>query len=167
MSETSIKVLATGLGWLGNGVESISTNVDELFMNAKYELFIAAYNISAGASDTIQMLTTPLTKGVDVRLLINKFELLHPSVISMLETLARRYVNISIYDFNGVENFDLHAKMIIADREKAIIGSSNISKRGFFDNHELAVLVSGVEVLKMANAFESLLRNSMVKKVDL
>ncbi|WP_409346931.1 phospholipase D family protein [Paenibacillus sp. MBLB4367] len=167
MSNTNIKVLATGLGWLGNGVESITTNVEELFNSAKYELFIAAYSISAGALEVILMLNTPLSRGVDVRLLINKYEQIHPSVKSIFDDFSKKYMNISIFDFNHPDNYDLHAKMIVADREKAIIGSSNISRRGFFENHELAVMITGNEVIKVASAFDSLLANKLTRKVDL
>ncbi|WJH31339.1 phospholipase D-like domain-containing protein [Paenibacillus sp. CC-CFT742] len=164
---TELKILATGLGWLGNGVESITLNTQQMICHAKYEICIAAYNIGPGAISFIELLHHPLSRGVDVRILINKFSK-HPNVVkSKLDELFKRYSTITLYDFVHPEGYDLHAKMIIADREKAIIGSSNISKRGFFDNHELAVLMSGNEVLKIANAFESLIRNTMVKKVDL
>lgn len=162
-----IKILATGLGWMGNGIESITANVEELILNAQYEIMICAYNISTGASDVLELINVPLSRGVDVRILVNQFHNHHSAAQAMLASFLRKSLNFKLYDFSHPDGFDLHAKMIVVDRERAIIGSSNISRRGFFENHELAVMLSGQDVNKVANAFEKLLAHQFTKKIDL
>ncbi|MDQ0878967.1 phosphatidylserine/phosphatidylglycerophosphate/cardiolipin synthase-like enzyme [Paenibacillus sp. V4I3] len=164
---TDIKILATGLGWLGNGVESFTSNVEEIILGAKYEVLVGSYNISTGAMDVLELFNTPLSRGVDVRILINKYNEHHSAVRSYLESLSRKYMGISIYDFTHPDGFDLHAKMIVVDREKAIIGSSNISRRGFFENHELSVMITGNQVSKVASAFDSLVSHNMTRKISM
>ncbi|NOJ73981.1 phospholipase D-like domain-containing protein [Paenibacillus alvei] len=164
----SIKILATGLGWLGNGVESITTNTEQLLLNARYEICIAAYNISSGALEFLEQINTPLSRGVDVRILVNKYKNHHPRVINFFEGLSKRYGTVSIYDYIQQDGYDLHAKMVIVDRECAIIGSSNMSRRGLFENHELAVMITGDEVEKVQGAFDLLCTNKYTtRKVDL
>lgn len=162
-----IKILATGLGWMGNGVESITANIEELILNAKYEILIGAYNISTGASDVLELINVPLSRDVDVRILVNQFHNHFPAAQAMLLSFSRKYLNFKLYDFTHPDGYDLHAKMIVVDRERAIIGSSNISRRGFFENHELAVMLTGREVSKVANAFERLVTHQLTKKIDL
>ncbi|GIP18656.1 endonuclease [Paenibacillus montaniterrae] len=162
-----IKILATGLGWMGSGVESIKANLEELIQNAKYEIMIGAYNISTGASDVFELIDVPLSRGVDVRILVNQYQNHHPAAQDMLRSFYRKYLNFMLYDFTHPDGYDLHAKMIVVDRERAIIGSSNISRRGFFNNHELAVLLTGQEVKKVASAFEKLVTHQHTKKIDL
>ncbi|MDR4998969.1 phospholipase D family protein [Brevibacillus parabrevis] len=162
-----IKILATGLGWLGNGVESITANLEELILNAQYEIMICAYKISTGASDVLELINAPLSRGVDVRILVNQFHNHHSAAQAMLASFSRKFINYKLYDFTHPDGFDLHAKMIVVDRERAIIGSSNISRRGFFENHELAVMLSGQDVNKVANAFEKLVTHQFTKKIDL
>lgn len=162
-----IKILATGLGWMGNGVESITANLEELIQNAQYEIMICAYNISTGASDVLELINVPLSRGVDVRILVNQFHNHHPAAQAMLVSFSKKFLNYELYDFTHPDGFDLHAKMIVVDRERAIIGSSNISRRGFFENHELAVMLTGREVNKVANAFEKLINHQLTKKIDL
>jgi cardiolipin synthase len=162
-----IKILATGLGWMGSGVESITTNLEELILNAQYEIMIGAYNISTGASDVLELINVPLSRGVDVRIIVNQFYKHHSAAQAMLTSFLRKYLNFKLYDFTHPDGFDLHAKMIVVDRERAIVGSSNISRRGFFENHELAVMLTGRDVSKVANAFEKLVTHQFTKKIDL
>lgn len=69
-----IRVLATGLGWLGQGIESIGTNVEQLIINAQDEILIGAYSIGTGAMGLLDLLKPPLERKVEVKLIVNRFE---------------------------------------------------------------------------------------------
>lgn len=55
--------------------------------------------------------------------------------------------------------------MLIVDRRKAIIGSSNLSWRGLIANHETALMLEHGEVGTLARAFDVLLGGDYVKEV--
>lgn len=160
-----MKILASGLGWMGNGIESITTNVEEIILSARYDIMIGAYNISTGASDILNLIKDPLSRGVEVSILVNKYDKLHPAAQAMLRSYAKTSLNFKLYDFTHPDGFDLHAKFIVVDRERAFIGSSNISRRGFLENHELAVMLEGPDCYKVSRAFESLVLHQYTRKI--
>jgi len=152
-----IQVLATGLGWMGGGIESIHSNIEELVCGSQHEIMIGAYSIGQGALDFLDVLAIPLKRRVVVRMVINRFKD-HPLAIQeRLLTLMRFHLNLEIHDFAPEDGSDLHAKLVIVDRDKAVIGSSNLSRRGFVTNHELAVRLQGTNVRMLAQAFDTLL----------
>jgi cardiolipin synthase len=62
-----------------------------------------------------------------------------------------------LYGFSDEQEYDLHAKVIVADRKMALVGSSNLSRRGLLNNHELALFVEGKTVEQIASAIDKLL----------
>ena len=60
---------------------------------------------------------------------------------------------------------DLHAKVIVVDRRKAIIGSSNLSRRGFLTNYELALLLEGSTATTVASVVDKLLASPHVLRI--
>lgn len=162
-----IRVLATGLGWMGGGIESIQSNIEELVSTAQHEIMIGAYSIGPGAIDFLDVLEIPLDRGVEIRMIVNRFED-HPlPVKERLLALMRSHLNLSVHDFSPDDGSDLHAKLVIVDRDKAVIGSSNLSKRGFVTNHELAVRLENPNVSMLAQAFDTLVSSGMTKRVFL
>jgi len=80
----------------------------------------------------------------------------HPGAVRRLLDLAGTYNHCELFSFSGEEENDLHAKVIAVDRKVALIGSSNLSRRGLQANHELAVVVEGTEVDVIASALDRL-----------
>lgn len=64
---------------------------------------------------------------------------------------------VLIYNFTSDEQIDLHAKLVVIDRQKAIVGSSNLSRRGLLTNYELALVVEGMAVAEIANVVDRLI----------
>ena len=61
-------------------------------------------------------------------------------------------------DFHPSENEgEMHAKVLVFDREIAIVGSTNLSHRGLVSGHEIAVQVSGNPVKNIGEAIDRLL----------
>ncbi|PWW32313.1 cardiolipin synthase [Cytobacillus oceanisediminis] len=163
----TIQVLATGSGWLGSGIESIQSNVIELIRNCKHELIIGSYSFGLGGLEIIPQIEKALKRNVSVSIFINNFYQQDIIIQEELKKLKRITLNMKIYNFKPTNSDDLHAKLIIADRTYAIIGSSNLSKRGFISNHELAVLIKDREVSKIASAFDRLKLIQYVNEIEL
>jgi cardiolipin synthase len=62
----------------------------------------------------------------------------------------------TVHSFESNGKDYLHAKALIIDRKKAIIGSANLSWGGMFSNHEIAVLLEGKEMWSLASLLELL-----------
>jgi cardiolipin synthase len=159
-----ISVAVTGLAWMGSGIGSIETAMERLFREADHEILITLYAISSAADVILEWLEASLEKGILIRIAINKLSEQPPDVVLHLEALSNKYPHLYIYDFNGEETQDLHAKVIVADRQVAIVGSSNLSQRGFITNHELALVVREHSVENIATALDKLFSSPLLTK---
>lgn len=58
--------------------------------------------------------------------------------------MKSRFPYFEVLDFRPEHRFeDLHAKIIVVDREDALVGSANLTWKGLVGNHELAIVISG------------------------
>ena len=124
MNENSIRVVVTGVSWMGGGVGSIESALEQIFREAEQEITITAYAISGGADLLLDWMEAALTRGVKIRLIVNRKDGQPPGVISRLRSLSGIYSHLHFYDFTVNEEADLHAKVIVADRG-GLLGSSN------------------------------------------
>jgi phosphatidylserine/phosphatidylglycerophosphate/cardiolipin synthase-like enzyme len=135
---------ASGEGWVGAGVRSIETGMHELFTGASRRIVASAYAISAGAFDLPSAwIAAAALRDVRVVLVVNRYHEKPAGVMRPIEAIARETGCVELWDYSGPEHHDLHAKAIVADDARALIGSSNLSGNGLLRNHELAVLVEG------------------------
>ena len=159
-------VVVSGLAWMGSGVGSIETSMEKLFREAKNEILITSYAISGAADHFLDWLETSLSKGILIRIAVNKLGQQPGEVVARLSNLNSIYPHFHLYDFQGNDVEDLHAKVIVADRQSAIVGSSNLSRRGLLTNHELALVVSGQTAEVIANTLDKLFAGEYLIRID-
>lgn len=159
-------VAVSGLAWMGSGIGSIETSMEKLFREAKHEVLITSYAISEAADVVIDWMGNSLSKGIVIRFAVNKFAEQPHEVASRLSTLNREFPHFHLYDFKGSNVEDLHAKVIVADRQFAIVGSSNLSRRGLLTNHELALIVEGQNAEIIAGALDKLFSSEQLMKIE-
>lgn len=157
MTQTNVNVVVTGIDWMGGGVGSIETAMRQLFQEAKQEILLTAYAITNGADMLFEWLELALSRGVEIKMVVNRLEELNPAVNNKLHQLDNRYPHFHLYNFTSDEYVDLHAKLIVVDREKAIVGSSNLSRRGLLTNYELALTVEGKTATEVASVVDRLI----------
>jgi phosphatidylserine/phosphatidylglycerophosphate/cardiolipin synthase-like enzyme len=163
MSESSIRVVVTGPAWMGSGVGSIESALEELFREAEQEIVLTVYSITTGSDLLFEWLEKTLARGVTIKMVVNHLNEQHASAVDKLKRLARQYQHFGLYDFQGNES-DLHAKVVVADRKAALVGSSNLSQRGLLGNHELGVFLQGTSARAVASALDRLLASQNVKR---
>jgi cardiolipin synthase len=79
----------------------------------------------------------------------------------VLLQLNRDYTNVELYSFKSNSgDGDLHAKTIIANRSRAVVGSANFSVGGLDKNYELGLYVTGDTAFKLASFVDSIASNS-------
>jgi cardiolipin synthase len=155
-------VAVTGLAWMGSGIGSIESAMEQLFHDAEHEILITTYSMSSAADLFIDWLEASLAKGILIRIAINKFAEQPRDVVTRFTKIMNIYPHCYLYSYEGDETQDLHAKVIVADRKVAIVGSSNISRHGFITNHELAVVIRGNNAEKVAFALDKLFSSSIM-----
>lgn len=160
------QVVVTGLAWMGSGIGSIESAMERIFREAEQEILITSYAISNATDIVLEWLDAALARGVLIKMVINRINEQPADVVSRLEDLHRTYPHFYLYSFNDEQEFDLHAKVIVADRKMALIGSSNLSRRGLLNNHELALFVEGKPAEQVASAIDKLLLSHSVSQVN-
>ena len=166
MSEGAARVVVTGLSWMGSGIGSIESAIVELFGEATNEITLAIYTIGTGADLIYQWLEGALARGIQVTLVVNHLEEQPQGVVTRLRLLTGQYLHFRVFDFLGQGESDLHAKAIVVDHRLALIGSSNISRRGLLTNHEIAVIVDGETAAEAGRAMDALIASSHVRRVQ-
>lgn len=142
---SNIQIVVSGLGWMGGGIGSIESAIQELLENAQDEILLTAYSIG-NADRFFDLLDSALARGVRVRMVVNRLSEQYGSVQIRLEQLQKKYQHFHLYLFQPDEKRgDLHAKVLVVDRKCALVGSSNLSYNGMVLNHELAVVLQDPE----------------------
>lgn len=138
-----IKVVVTGTEWMGSGVGSIETVMSNLFTKAKNEIYISAYSIGTASDLIFDWMEKALSKGIKIQMIINRFQEQPIGIRNKLKILLSNYPHLYLYQFRSTDGTDLHAKVIVTDHKKALVGSSNLSKRGLISNFEMGLYVEG------------------------
>lgn len=167
MSENRARVVVSGSSWMGGGFGSIESAIHDLFAQATDEVIMTAFAVSGAARGFFREFETLLERGIKIRMLINRYDNQPDNVRGRLEGLRKKYpAQLQLLSFvSKNEEADLHAKIIIVDRQYALIGSANLSQRGLLDNHELAMVLEGPAVADIVKAVDLLLNSSQVVSV--
>ncbi len=148
-----INIIATGELFVGYGVRSIGAVITEIIREARCEIQIMAYLITS--PDFVDLLVSAAERGVSVTVVINDMQEQPQEIREKLLYAARKFNYFVVSEFCQKYKGSLHAKVIVVDRQKAVIGSANFTKHGIESgNHEIAVLVYGSEVEKVARLID-------------
>jgi len=137
-----IKILATGSDFLKEGVRGTGPVVEELMENINNELHILAYVISKHAEKFLGLIENALESGVKTTLVINNLKEQDDEVRDKLLQWKKKFSYFNLVDFNR-KGKTLHAKVVVVDREKAVLGSANFSWGGMSGNYEIGILLEG------------------------
>jgi len=148
-------ILATGPELLREGVRGIEPVIEELIASARSEIHIVAYLLTRQAARILDLTEKAAERGVRVTIIINRLETQDEFIRSKLNFLRRSSSNITVYNFSDLAGRQLHAKVIIADRIRAVIGSANLSWGGMVTNYEIGVMLEGDAVWKLAALVDS------------
>lgn len=161
-----VTIVVTGLAWMGRGIRSIDSTIEEILLSATDEIQIAAYVITSGAEGFVRLVANCLTRGVKVTFVVNRFGKQPKKMQNMIMDLLHQYPHFSLFQFSPkAKNEDLHAKIIVVDRKKALIGSSNLSWKGLILNHEIALIVDGPSAAKIGSLVDMLCRDNRTEAI--
>ncbi len=150
------EILATGPEFVREGVRGIEPVLEELIQEASDEIQIVAYVITERASHILSLLDNACSRGVKVTLIINKFHSQANTIKTNLKHLVSKYRNIQVIDFYKYNQKQVHAKALVVDRRKGIIGSANLSWNGMYGNYEIGVFISKDQAWMVARIIDIL-----------
>ena len=153
---TTVELLVTGLHFIRAGVRAIEPVLEEIIMQAEKEIHMIAYIITPSALPILNLIEKAVAKGVKFTMVVNNLQSQNTIIVSKLNSIMERFPHVRIVDFTDPENGQLHAKVVIADRRRAVIGSANLSWGGMYSNHEIGLLVEGEVAWKLAEIIDSL-----------
>jgi phosphatidylserine/phosphatidylglycerophosphate/cardiolipin synthase-like enzyme len=153
---SDIEVLATGPEFLGRDIRGIEPVIEEIIQEAKSEIQLVAYVFTSNAFHILQLLEEAAERGVKVTIIINNLESQEKKVIAKMKSLTRKYRHFKVFDFMHIKKKQLHAKVVITDRKKAVVGSANFSWSGMYGNHEIGLLIKGENAWKLAKVIDVL-----------
>ena len=152
---TVVEVLTTGEKFLKHGLRGTGPVIEDLISGANNEIHMLAYVVTPHAKRIIDLLECSLERGVKVTIVINKLATQNQTVILRLNRLSKTYKYFRLVDFN-TPKADLHAKVVIADRKHAVVGSANFSFGGMTKNYEVGVRFEGKEAWKLSKLIDLL-----------
>lgn len=160
MKSEELDIAVSGRYWVGEK-GSIFTSVRNVSTFAKKEVQFSIYSFGRKITEFTYLLNDLLEKNIKVQIIVNKFNNQPVGAKKILSQLKYIYDNLTILDFNPSSKFeDLHAKIIVVDRNWALIGSSNVSWHGYVSNHELAVIIRGEIAEQIAGLLDKLAKSS-------
>ena len=164
MSDCQARVIVSGISWMGSGFGSLESALHDTFRLATDEVVLTAYTIGIGARSFFSELEVLLERGIKIRMIVNRYHTQSKQVRKKLESLRKMFpLQLHLLSFvSQREDADLHANIMIIDRRYAIVGSANFSQRGFWDNHELALLLEGLAVADIVRAVDRLLASPRI-----
>jgi len=168
ISRDRVSVVTTGLGWLGGGTGAIERALIQLIERAQRELILAVYAMSTGPARVWEALERAADGGISCTLVVDRFSSQNVVTRERLRALrARHSSTFRLLDFVGeAESDHLHAKIVVADRRWALVGSANLTVHGMLLAHELAVVIDGPSAEQIAARVEMLGRSRLVRPLS-
>ena len=162
-----VSLIVTGLGWLGGGVQAIENALLRLVDGAEHELALAVYAMSPGPERLWTAIERAVDGGIRFTLIVDRLDEQDPAMRDWVHRLKSRHADtLRVVDFRGEDTNDhLHAKIVVADRRTAIVGSANLTAHGLLLAHELALLVEGPAAEEIAARLDLLARSHLVRTV--
>jgi phosphatidylserine/phosphatidylglycerophosphate/cardiolipin synthase-like enzyme len=160
-----VSLIVTGLGWLGGGVQAIENALLRLVDGAEHELALAVYAMSPGPERLWAAIERAVDGGIRSTIIIDRLDEQNPAMRDWIHQLWFRHADtLRLVDFRGEDSNDhLHAKIVVADRRMAIVGSANLTAHGLLLAHELALLVEGPAAEEIAGQLDLLARSHLVR----
>ena len=154
---TEAEIIGTGSDFIRKGIRGMEPTIEEIITEAKTEIQIMAYVFTPRAIHILNLLEKAAEKGIKITIVINDLSAQKPTIVSKLKKIGETYFPyVRIIDFIDEKKRQLHAKVIVADRKKALVGSANFTWGGMYSNYEVGIRLEGEAAWKLAELVDSL-----------
>jgi len=147
--------VTSGVLFSGTSFRSIGQVIMDLIDETEKELLIVSYTFSDSDSRIFDHLNSAVKRALKIDFLLDRRSLVLGNALDRFDN----ELGIKPHYFEDLGIGKLHAKVIISDRRKAFIGSSNITIGGTLLNHEIGVITEGREVWILADLIYSVIHS--------
>ncbi len=135
-------IITTGEKWVGYGFRSFHSVVSEMIRSAEREIVMTVYIMSD--ISVAESLKRAIEKGVSVEIFVYSPQVtVKPEILENLLKMKKEFNNLLIH---SIEDKILHAKVIVVDGKRVLVGSANPTTGGMLKNYELGLLVNNGEL---------------------
>ena len=152
-----VRLAVTGSLFTAAGFRTVDSVLRELILSANREVLVAAYFLSPAALEFLRLLEGALARGVAVTVVVSSMRSQPKGVRKYLEELRGRYPHARILEFRDPLGGRLHAKAVVVDRNRALVGSANFTWGGLVANYEICVLLEGPQAAEVARLLDAII----------
>lgn len=158
MTSHTPEIAVTGSGWMGGGTGSIWSMIRDAFSKVDNEIQIAAYSITEGSGEFLDLLKNQLARKTRVMMVVNRFYEQEKNIQDTLLNLSGKYEkHFVLKNFEPEDRReDLHAKLIVIDHSTAFVGSANLTWKGMVMNHEIMIKLTDESAQKIGSLIDKL-----------
>ena len=117
--------------------------IEGMLQDANSKVTIVDYRITSNAESIVKELNKCLKKGIDVDLIIDDDKANHREIWKCFSSIGLKKPRIFYHRKKEPRFYKVHAKVLIIDDVKMLIGSANLTELGTEVNFELGVMISG------------------------
>lgn len=154
---TDARIVVTGAELLRQGHRGFEPVVQELIVGSRSELQLVAYLFTPAALDLLDLVGRAAERGVQVSIVVNRFDRMSSEVKKWFHDATRHWERFRVSDFSKEGKRELHAKLCVSDRKRAVLGSANFTWGGLVSNYEVGVELSGESAWKLAAIVDELM----------
>ena len=137
----------------------------EMVQEARSEIVIVGYVFTAGASEFVRRVSQARQRGLAATIIGNRMQ----RGISALRDLWGPGPSPAVYGWEGDDEDEmasLHAKLLICDRQTALVTSANFSLHGLHENIEIGLKVRSLSVARLTDFVRQLIASETVVPVS-
>lgn len=167
------EVVWTGPTVEGSYLRATRQVVQDIIQGANHELLVVGYWIAGYGDkediikDVIEQISDAVRRGVNVVIVLDSREKIYSKnnreVLLELWPVATDVPELFTWDVRENEkHLKLHAKVLVADRQDALVTSANLTMHALDRNMEMGVRVLGAPAGAIADHFDRLVENSIL-----
>src|ERR1700749_2081072 len=103
-------VCASGSGWVGGGIGSVETALDRVFRSARSSLVMTIYSVTGALHRLPEWVASATDRGIETIVIVNRLRDQDQVPRDALCRLASARPAFRLYDFQGHQHNELHAK---------------------------------------------------------
>ncbi len=159
-----VDVVCTGPVQFAVPVRATFATMVEMVQEARTEIVVVGYVFTVGAAAFVRQVVQARLRGVGVTIIGNRMRQAMPA-LRRLWGLGPAPI---VYSWEGEETDEmgsLHAKLLICDKETALVTSANYSLHGLHENVEIGLKVRSPSVVRLADFLRQLIVSSILLPV--
>lgn len=152
------------------GMQRLTSSLLGLCREARESLTVVSpYLESGGVEWLLPGIEGAIRRGVDVTVVSRELETGEPNMAALSELLdlaGGDNGELRVYDYYEPDPdsrgplYTLHSKVLVADADRAYVGSANFTTYGFTQNLEVGVVVEGPRVERLGRIFDTVVSSA-------